>query len=122
MDYQTAQNHAKGFLRELGVPLHLSGYRALKEAIILGVQEYPRILPITKELYPSVAKVVKTTPSRVERAIRHAIEVAFDRLDPETIYELFGNSLNPNKGKPTNSECIATAVEWVILREGMENQ
>lgn len=94
-------------LHEIGVPAHIRGYHYMREAIIMSVNDLDVLNYITKELYPSIAKKCGTTPSRVERAIRHAIEVAFSRGKIDVIDNLFGYTVNTHKGKPTNSEFIA---------------
>lgn len=94
-------------IHELGVPAHIKGYSYLREAIMLVLDNGDVINSVTKQLYPSVARAFSTSPSRVERAIRHAIEVAWDRGDTEKITEIFGFTINQTKGKPTNSEFIA---------------
>lgn len=94
-------------IHEIGVPAHIKGYTYLREAIMLVLKDTDLINSITKQLYPTVAKKHNTSSSRVERAIRHAIEVAWDRGDTETLNKLFGFTINQNKGKPTNSEFIA---------------
>lgn len=94
-------------LREIGVPAHLKGYQYLREAIVIAVNT-PEVLDfITKELYPQIAKKFGTTPSRVERGIRHAIETAWDRGDLKILQRYFGYTISNTKGKPTNSEFIA---------------
>ena len=105
----TAINH------EIGVPAHIKGYQYLREAIILTVENMDVINAVTKVLYPEVAKRFGTTPSRVERAIRHAIEVAWDRGDIETLQKYFGYTVNSAKGKPTNSEFIAMIADRLQL-------
>lgn len=100
-------------IHELGIPAHIKGYRYVREAIILAVGNAGIIDAITKELYPQVAKMFQTTPSRVERAIRHAIEVAWDRGDLETLQRYFGYTVSNIKGKPTNSEFIALVAEHI---------
>lgn len=94
-------------LTNLGMPEHILGHRYTVEAIRLAVRDIEVMDAMTTELYPAVAEVFNTTPSRTERAIRHAIEVAWDRCDLDTTKEYFGNSISANKGKPTNSEFIA---------------
>lgn len=94
-------------IHEVGVPAHIKGYRYLRDSIMMTVNNMEIINSITKLLYPTVAKLYSTTPSRVERAIRHAIEVAWDRGDPETLNRYFGYTIASGKGKPTNSEFIA---------------
>ena len=94
-------------IHEIGVPAHIKGYQYLREAIKIVVNDMDVINAITKVLYPQVAKAFATTPSRVERAIRHAIEVAWDRGDLEVLQSFFGYTASNSKGKPTNSEFIA---------------
>jgi two-component system response regulator (stage 0 sporulation protein A) len=100
-----------GVLHEIGIPAHIKGYLYLREAIILVVQRVELLGGVTKELYPSIAKKFATTPSRVERAIRHAIEVAWSRGNVELIHKLFGHTVNSDRGKPTNSEFIAMVAD-----------
>ena len=94
-------------IHEVGVPAHIKGYQYLREAIIMVVNDIEVINQITKSLYPQIAKRFKTTPSRVERAIRHAIEVAWGRGQQEAVESIFGYTISASKGKPTNSEFIA---------------
>ena len=103
-------------IHEIGVPAHIKGYQYLREAIILTVNDMDAINAVTKVLYPAVAKKYGTTPSRVERAIRHAIEVAWDRGDLEVLQKYFGYTVSNIKGKPTNSECIAMIADSLTLR------
>ena len=103
-------------IHEIGVPAHIKGYQYLREAIILTIQDMDIINAVTKVLYPEVAKKFNTTPSRVERAIRHAIEVAWDRGDIETLQKFFGYTVSNIKGKPTNSEFIAMIADCLSLR------
>jgi len=100
-----------GVLHEIGIPAHIKGYLYLREAIILVVQRVELLGGVTKELYPSIAKKFATTPSRVERAIRHAIEVAWSRGNVDLIHKLFGHTVNSDRGKPTNSEFIAMVAD-----------
>lgn len=102
-------------IHEIGVPAHIKGYQYLRDAIIMSVDNREVINSITKVLYPTIAKMNKTTPSRVERAIRHAIEVAWSRGKMDTIDELFGYTVNTGKGKPTNSEFIALISDKIRL-------
>ena len=102
-------------IHEVGVPAHIKGYQYVREAIIIAVQDMDVINAVTKVLYPEVAKRFHTTPSRVERAIRHAIEVAWDRGDLETLQSYFGYTVNSAKGKPTNSEFIAMIADRIRL-------
>ena len=94
-------------IHDVGVPAHIKCYRYLRDSIMMTVNNMEIINSITKLLYPTVAKIYNTTPSRVERAIRHAIEVAWDRGEPETLNRYFGYTIASGKGKPTNSEFIA---------------
>ena len=103
-------------IHEIGVPAHIKGYQYLREAIIITIQNMEVINAVTKVLYPAVAKKYNTTPSRVERAIRHAIEVAWDRGDIETLQKFFGYTVSNIKGKPTNSEFIAMIADCLSLR------
>ncbi len=103
-------------IHEIGVPAHIKGYQYLREAIILAVNDMDVINAITKVLYPQVAKTFQTTPSRVERAIRHAIEVAWDRGDLDTLQKFFGYTVSNTKGKPTNSEFIALIADKLQLQ------
>ena len=105
-----------GIIHEIGVPAHIKGYQYLREAIILAVNDMDVINAITKVLYPQVAKTFQTTPSRVERAIRHAIEVAWDRGDLDTLQRFFGYTVSNTKGKPTNSEFIALIADKLQLQ------
>lgn len=105
-------------IHEVGIPAHIKGYQYVREAIILTVQDMEMINAVTKMLYPEVARRFHTTPSRVERAIRHAIEVAWDRGDLETLQSYFGYTVNSAKGKPTNSEFIALLTDKLRLKYG----
>ncbi len=105
-----------GVIHEVGVPAHIKGYQYLREAIIMTVNNMDLINSITKQLYPTVAKRYNTTPSRVERAIRHAIEVAWDRGDPDVLNSFFGYTIASGKGKPTNSEFIAMIADKLRLQ------
>lgn len=102
-------------IHEIGVPAHIKGYQYLREAIIMSVNDIDMLNSITKILYPTIAKKFQTTPSRVERAIRHAIEVAWSRGKMDTIDALFGYTINNGKGKPTNSEFIALIADKIRL-------
>jgi two-component system response regulator (stage 0 sporulation protein A) len=106
-DGLTLEAKVTNVLHEIGVPAHIRGYHYMREAIMMSVEDLDVLNYITKELYPSIAKKCGTTPSRVERAIRHAIEVAFSRGKIDVIDSLFGYTVNTHKGKPTNSEFIA---------------
>ncbi|HIU77189.1 MAG TPA: sporulation transcription factor Spo0A [Candidatus Pelethocola excrementipullorum] len=102
-------------IHEIGVPAHIKGYQYLRDAIILSVEDVEMLNSITKILYPTIAKKHQTTPSRVERAIRHAIEVAWSRGKMDTIDALFGYTVSNGKGKPTNSEFIALIADKIRL-------
>ena len=102
-------------IHEIGVPAHIKGYQYLREAIMMSVEDPGMISSITKILYPTIAKRFDTTPSRVERAIRHAIEVAWSRGRMETLDSLFGYTIDTGKGKPTNSEFIALIADKIRL-------
>lgn len=102
-------------IHEIGVPAHIKGYQYLREAIMMSVEDPSMISSITKILYPTIAKRFQTTPSRVERAIRHAIEVAWSRGRMETLDALFGYTVDTGKGKPTNSEFIALIADRIRL-------
>lgn len=104
-------------LHEIGVPAHIRGYHYMREAIIMSVNDMDVLNYITKELYPSIAKKCNTTPSRVERAIRHAIEVAWNRGKIDAIDALFGYTIDNHKGKPTNSEFIALIADMLRLEQ-----
>ena len=103
-------------IHEIGVPAHIKGYQYLREAIMMSVRDMEMLNSITKLLYPSIATKYQTTPSRVERAIRHAIEVAWSRGRMETLDALFGYTINTGKGKPTNSEFIALITDKLRLK------
>ncbi|SNR86991.1 two-component system, response regulator, stage 0 sporulation protein A [Anaerovirgula multivorans] len=104
-------------IHEIGVPAHIKGYLYLREAITMVVENVELLSAVTKELYPSIAKRFNTTPSRVERAIRHAIEVAWSRGKVDTINNLFGYTVHNDKGKPTNSEFIAMVADKLRLEK-----
>jgi two-component system response regulator (stage 0 sporulation protein A) len=106
-----------GILHEIGVPAHIRGYHYMREAIMMAVGDMDILNYITKELYPTIARKCNTTPSRVERAIRHAIEVAWSRGKVEIIDSLFGYTISNHKGKPTNSEFIALIADKLRLEE-----
>lgn len=102
-------------IHEIGIPAHIKGYHYLRDAIIMAVEDMDVLNAITKILYPTVAKRYQTTSSRVERAIRHAIEVAWSRGKLDILDELFGYTINHGKGKPTNSEFIALVADTIRL-------
>ena len=103
-------------IHQIGVPAHIKGYQYLRDAIMMAVHDMEAVGSITKILYPSIAKQYHTTSSRVERAIRHAIEVAWSRGRMETLDALFGYTINTGKGKPTNSEFIALIADKIRLQ------
>ena len=115
-DKANIESMVTGIIHEIGVPAHIKGYQYLREAIIIAVNDMDVINAITKVLYPQVAKTFQTTPSRVERAIRHAIEVAWDRGDLDTLQRFFGYTVSNTKGKPTNSEFIALIADKLQLQ------
>ena len=117
----TLEAEVTAILHEVGVPAHIKGYQYVREAIIIVVQNMDAINAVTKVLYPEVAKRFNTTPSRVERALRHAIEVAWDRGDLETLQGYFGYTVNSAKGKPTNSEFIAMIADRIRLHRKNQN-
>lgn len=108
-------------IHEVGVPAHIKGYQYLRSSILMAVQDMDILDSITKQLYPSIAKAYATTPSRVERAIRHAIEVAWSRGNSDTMHELFGYTLQQGKLKPTNSEFIALIADKIRLESKMKS-
>lgn len=112
---QNLENDVTQLLHEIGIPAHIKGYQYLRDAISISVEEEDMLVSVTKVLYPTIAKRHNTTPSRVERAIRHAIEVAWSRGRLDTINELFGYTINNGKGKPTNSEFIALVSDKIRL-------
>lgn len=112
---QNLEADVTNIIHEIGVPAHIKGYQYLRDAIILAVEDVEMLNSITKILYPTIAKRHQTTPSRVERAIRHAIEVAWSRGKMDTIDALFGYTVSTGKGKPTNSEFIALIADKIRL-------
>ena len=106
-------------IHEIGVPAHIKGYQYLRCAILMSVKDSSIINSVTKILYPEVAKAYSTTPSRVERAIRHAIEVAWDRGDVDVLNSYFGYTIQNNRGKPTNSEFIAMIADNLRLKNNI---
>jgi two-component system response regulator (stage 0 sporulation protein A) len=109
------ETRVTSILHEIGVPAHIRGYHYMREAIIMAINDIDVLNYITKELYPAIAKKCNTTPSRVERAIRHAIEVAWSRGQVDAIDSLFGYTVSGHKGKPTNSEFIALIADRLRL-------
>ncbi len=115
-DMSNIETMVTDVIHEIGIPAHIKGYQYLRHAIMMVVKDLDIINSITKELYPTVAKDFNTTPSRVERAIRHAIEVAWDRGDTEVLNSFFGYTIANSKGKPTNSEFIAMIADKLRLQ------
>ena len=112
---QNLETDVTQMLHEIGIPAHIKGYQYLRDAIIMSVRDPEMLSSVTKILYPTIAKTHKTTPSRVERAIRHAIEVAWGRGELDTLNSLFGYTVSGGKGKPTNSEFIALITDKIRL-------
>lgn len=110
------ESEITNIIHEIGVPAHIKGYSYLREAITMVVNDMELLSAVTKELYPSIAKKYNTTASRVERAIRHAIEVAWGRGQVDAINKLFGYTIHNDKGKPTNSEFIAMVADKLRLK------
>lgn len=108
---RTLDTDVTTIIHEIGIPAHIKGYRYLREAILMVVNRVEFLTGVTKELYPAIARTHGTTPSRVERAIRHAIEVAWSRGNLEALNQLFGYSMSRERGKPTNSEFIAMVAD-----------
>jgi two-component system response regulator (stage 0 sporulation protein A) len=113
MDYEVTN-----IIHQMGVPAHIKGYQYLRDAILLVINEVNLLGAVTKELYPMIAEKYQTMPSRVERAIRHAIELAWDRGNVELMSRYFGYTVNLERGKPTNSEFIAMVADR--LRIGLK--
>ena len=111
----TLEADVTNIIHEIGVPAHIKGYQYLRDAIVMSVLDMEMLNSITTVLYPTIAKKYDTTTSRVERAIRHAIEVAWSRGRMDTIDDLFGYTINHGKGKPTNSELIALITDKIRL-------
>ena len=109
------ENRVTQTIHDIGVPAHIKGYQYVREAILMSIQDDDLINAVTKSLYPHLAAKFNTTPSRVERAIRHAIEVAWNRGQIEVHDKIFGYTVNSNKGKPTNSEFIAMIADRLRL-------
>jgi len=114
-DEENLEALVTNIIHEVGVPAHIKGYQYLREAIMMVVNDIDVINQITKQLYPDIANKYKTTPSRVERAIRHAIEVAWGRGQTDTVENIFGYTVSAAKGKPTNSEFIAMIADKLRL-------
>ncbi len=115
VDHTELEGTVTEIIHEIGVPAHIKGYQYLRSAIVMAVNDMDILNSITKQLYPSIAEMYGTTASRVERAIRHAIEVAWGRGRMDTINDLFGYTVSAGKGKPTNSEFIALIADKIRL-------
>ncbi len=113
---QSLEHAVTTIIHDIGVPAHIKGYQYLREAIVMTVENMDMISAVTKILYPEVAKSFGSTSSRVERAIRHAIEVAWDKGDLDTLQKYFGCTISLSKGKPTNSEFIAMIADRLMLQ------
>ena len=116
LSLQSLEEQVTEMIHDVGVPAHIKGYQYLREAIIMSVNNMDMLNSITKILYPGIAKKFDTTPSRVERAIRHAIEVAWSRGNMDTLNDLFGYTISNGKGKPTNSEFIALITDKIRVQ------
>ena len=114
---KSLETRVTDMLHEIGIPAHIKGYHYLRDAILMAIEDMDVLNAITKILYPTVAKRHQTTSSRVERAIRHAIEVAWSRGKLDTLEELFGYTVSNGKGKPTNSEFIALVADTIRLEQ-----
>ena len=116
LDYQfNIKQDVTKIIRDLGIPAHIKGYQYIREGILMAIEDINMMNYITKLLYPTIAKKYKTTSSSVERAIRHAIEVAWNRGKVELLEEMFGYTVSAGKGKPTNSEFIALIADKLRL-------
>ena len=117
IDEESLESRVTNMIHEIGIPAHIKGYHYLRDAIMMAVEDMDVLNAITKILYPTVAKKYRTTSSRVERAIRHAIEVAWSRGKLDILDELFGYTVSNGKGKPTNSEFIALVSDTIRLEK-----
>lgn len=113
---ESLESQVTDMIHEIGIPAHIKGYHYLRDAILMAIDDMDVLNAITKVLYPTVAKKHQTTSSRVERAIRHAIEVAWSRGKLDTLDRLFGYTVSNGKGKPTNSEFIALVADTIRLK------
>ena len=116
LEERNLESDVTNIIHEIGVPAHIKGYHYLRDSIIMAIEDPEVINAVTKQLYPSVAKRYSTTSSRVERAIRHAIEVAWDRGDVDVLNSYFGYTIHNTRGKPTNSEFIAMISDKLCLQ------
>ena len=110
------ENVVTDIIHEIGVPAHIKGYQYLREGILFTIRDAGSVAGITKVLYPEIAKKFSTSPTCVERAMRHAIEVAWDRGDEEMRQKIFRGAVSGNRGKPTNGEFIAMIADYIVLR------
>jgi len=117
---QELENNITLIIHDIGIPAHIKGYRYLRDSIILSIKDKSAIDSVTKVLYPTIARMYESTPSRVERAIRHAIEVAWNRGNTDTLNNLFGYTISNGKGKPTNSEFIALIADKIRLEYNLK--
>ena len=122
LEERNLENDVTNIIHEIGVPAHIKGYQYLREAIVMSVTDMEMLNSITKILYPGIAKKYQTTPSRVERAIRHAIEVAWNRGNIDAIDDIFGYTISASKAKPTNSEFIAMISDKLRLEHRLKNK
>ena len=113
---ESLESQVTDMIHEIGIPAHIKGYHYLRDAILMAIDDMDVLNAITKVLYPTVAKKHQTTSSRVERAIRHAIEVAWSRGKLDTLDQLFGYTVSNGKGKPTNSKFIALVADTIRLK------
>ena len=115
-DYAQVEAMVTNVIHEIGIPAHIKGYQYIRRAIMMAIYDLDIMNSVTKELYPTIAENFSTTSSRVERAIRHAIEIAWDRGNLDTLNSFFGYTVNTCKGKPTNSEFIALITDKLRLQ------
>ena len=115
-DYAQVEAMVTNVIHEIGIPAHIKGYQYIRRAIMMAIYDLDIMNSVTKELYPTIAENFSTTSSRVERAIRHAIELAWDRGDMDTLNNVFGYTVSQIKGKPTNSEFIAMIADKLRLQ------
>lgn len=115
-EYGEVESMVTNVIHEIGIPAHIKGYQYIRQAIMMAIYDLDIMNSVTKELYPTIAEMFSTTSSRVERAIRHAIEIAWDRGDTDTLNNVFGYTVSQIKGKPTNSEFIAMIADKLRLR------
>ena len=115
-DYSKVESMVTNVIHEIGIPAHIKGYQYIRRAIMMAIYDLDIMNSVTKELYPTIAENFGTTSSRVERAIRHAIELAWDRGDMDTLNNVFGYTVSQIKGKPTNSEFIAMIADKLRLQ------